>query len=66
MTVFVSDEVLENRTLATEQPETFRLARTDFISCENLDCENRYEIFAKNVGFVWWYCGECKSYDEGE
>jgi len=79
MTVFVSDEVLENRTLATEQPEVFRLAYTEKIWCQNTDCENRYEVFAKDADFIWWYCGECKSdgdasddfplwleYDEGE
>jgi len=64
MTVFVSDEVLENRTLASEQPEVFRLANTDFIWCEEVGCGNRLEVFAGDVDFTWWHCGECEDFED--
>jgi len=79
MTIFISDEVLENRTLASEQPEVFRLADTDFVWCENwVFCKNSLEVFAKDVDFISWYCEDCyvddasddfplwMEYDEGE
>ena len=59
MTVFVSDEVLENRTLATEQPDVFKFAVTDLVWCENDDCENRYEVFQKDANYITWYCDDC-------
>lgn len=78
MTIFICDEVLENRKLATEQPEVFRFAHTANIWCENDDCENRLEVIAKDADFISWYCDDCyvddasddfplwMEYDEGE
>lgn len=59
MTIFICDEVLENRKLATEQPEVFRFAYTDFVRCENDDCENRLEVIAKDADFISWFCDDC-------
>jgi len=78
MTVFISDDVEENRTLASEQPETFKLAVTTLIWCDNDDCENRLVVFQKDADFISWFCEDCyvddasddfplwMEYDEGE
>ena len=63
MTVFVSDEVEENRILASEQPETFKLAVTTHIWCDNDDCENRLEVFQKDAEFISWFCEDCDGDD---
>ena len=64
MTIFVSDEVLENRRLANEQPEVFRLAHSADVWCQNSNCDNRLEVFAKNADSIVWYCGECEACDD--
>lgn len=78
MTIFICEEVLENRKLATEQPEVFRFAYTAKIWCENDDCENRLEVIGKDADFISWVCEDCYvddasddfplwlEYDEGE
>ena len=59
MTVFVSGEVEENRILASQQPEIFKLAVTTLIWCDNNLCENRLEVIAKDADFISWLCEFC-------
>jgi hypothetical protein len=56
MTIFVDDEVTETRGLHWEDPETYAYPITDFIPCENLDCDNKLEVFKKDAKYTWFYC----------
>jgi hypothetical protein len=66
MTIFICDEVIENRKLATEQPEIFRFAHTALIWCENNLCENRLEVIAKDADFISWLCDFCNVDDASD
>jgi hypothetical protein len=58
MRYIVSDEVLQNRELAKQEPQYYRKALTATIYCESCD-EVGLVIFAKDEFFSWWTCPAC-------
>lgn len=58
MTIHTSWQVDENRRLAKEQPERFKLALTTYVDCAHDGCEHRCEEIQKDAPYVTWYCPE--------
>jgi hypothetical protein len=58
MSVLVSSEVIENRELSISQPNSYRIARTELISC-SICANNFLEVFAKDAEFTKFTCEEC-------
>lgn len=57
--VLVSEEVETNLLLSRTQPDSYAIALTDLIDCEN-GCGRALEVFAKDAPYTKWTCLECR------
>jgi hypothetical protein len=64
MKMIRSYEVLENRELARQEPELYRIAKTEYVFCSATLCDNGIEVFAKNAPFTRWTCFDCVNRDK--
>jgi hypothetical protein len=59
MTVYVSDDVLDNLEFVKNNPDNSRLVDTALAFCaESYQCPNRFKVRVKDVDFITWYCPE--------